>query len=94
MSRDPRTDDDFRGELCDWFRANGVDPDTVPVEPAASIANGQLTLLRKVHRDGSDVIHPTKPNEILTETVTVPLVQLPTPDIAEWLRPRCETCGR
>jgi hypothetical protein len=89
--KDPMTDDDFRREVCDWFRANGLDPKTLPAQPQASITDGQLTSLRKVQRNGCDVIHQ---GELLVETVTVPLVVEPSPDIAEWLRPRCPTCGR
>lgn len=93
MRPDPTGDDDFRREVCDWLRANGVDPGTVPINPEASVADGQLTLLRKVQRNGRDVVNHHELS-VLTETVTVPVVVPPSPDIAEWLRPRCPTCGR
>jgi hypothetical protein len=91
--KDPRTDDEFRREVCDWLRANGLDPRAIPAQPHASIADGQITLLRKVQRDGHDVIDQTG-YDVLKETITVPLLVEPTPDIAEWLRPKCPTCGR
>jgi len=33
---------------------------------------------------------PTVARETVTYTITVP----PPPDVATWLLPRCETCGR
>lgn len=92
--RNPALDDDFRRAVCDWLRANGVDPMTVPAEPRASIADGRLTLRRIVQRDGRSVPDPSQAYAVLTETVTVPLLVEPAPDIAEWLRPRCPACGR
>lgn len=94
MSRDPYDDDQFRAEVCDWLRANGIDPARTPIHCDASIADGMLTIRQKVQRDGRDVFDPADPNRILEETVTVPVVVEPSPDIAEWLRPRCPTCGR
>jgi hypothetical protein len=93
MARDTIDDDGFRREVCDWFRANGVNPRELPADPAASIADGQLTSLRKVQRDGRDVVNQ-RGDGVLIETITVPLIVEPSPDIAEWLRPRCSACGR
>jgi hypothetical protein len=93
MIRDAATDEDFRREVCDWLRANNIDPRVVPVEPNLSVADGRITLLCKVQRDGRDVIAPNG-YEVLTETVTVPLLVAPEGDVAEWVRPRCPTCGR
>jgi hypothetical protein len=94
--RHPETDQDFRKETCDWFRANGVDPSRLPVDPHASIADGQLTFRRAVLSEltGSRMLDPAEPNQLLTEVVTVPLIADPSPDIAEWLRPKCPACGQ
>ncbi|GIF08678.1 hypothetical protein [Actinoplanes siamensis] len=94
--RHPETDDDFRREVCDWFRANGVDPGRLRQDPQASIADGRLTFRRVVFREltGTPMMDPAEPFEPLTEVVTVPLVVQPSADIAEWLRPKCPTCGR
>lgn len=93
MARDPIEDEDFRREICDWLQANGISPRETPAEPHASIANGQITILHKVQRNGCDVINPTR-DGVVTETITMPLLVEPSPDVAEWLRPRCPTCGR
>lgn len=98
MSRDPSTDEDFRTKVCAWFRANGLDPARLPMESNASIADGRITTLRKVGRPGEhgrlvDVLNPNG-DGVLVETVTVPLLVEPDAEIAEWLRPRCPTCGR
>lgn len=91
--RDPATDDDFRQELIAWFRANDVNTKALPIEPNASIADGQLTFQSKVQRNGRDVINASG-DDVLRETLSVPLLVEPSPDIAEWLRPKCPTCGR
>lgn len=99
MPRDIENDHAFRREVCDWLRANGVDPDRTPLHPNASVSDGQLTILRKVGRPGEhgrlvDVRDPADPNRVLDEIITVPVVVQPSFDVAEWLRPRCPTCGR
>lgn len=94
--RHPETDDAFRREVCDWFRANGVDPGRLPLNPDAAVADGQLTFRRVVWSDLTDTarIDPRDPNSMLTVIASVPLVVEPSPDIAEWLQTRCPTCGR
>ena len=91
-----QNDAGFRKEVCDWFRANGVDPARLPADPHASIANGQLTFRRAVLSEltGTRQIDPADPLRLLTEVVTVPVVVEPSFDIAEWLRPKCPSCGR
>jgi len=90
--RDPIEDDAFRREVCDWLRANGIDPHRTPMNPDPSIADGRITIRQKVQRDGRDVI--LDGFDVLKETITVPLLVEPEGDIAEWLRPRCSECGR
>lgn len=101
MSRINLDDDDAaRREVCAWLRANGVDPARTPMEPDASVANGQLTIRQKVGRPSEhadvlvDVRDPADPNRVLTETITVSVVVEPTGVVATWLALRCPTCGR
>lgn len=91
MSRDVHVDKAFRREVCDWLRANGIDPIRTPMNCHASVADGQLTILQKVQRDGRDVVMW---GEVVTETVTVPLKVAPEGDIALWLQPTCPTFER
>lgn len=96
MSPDPYTDDQFRERVCAWLTANGVDPGNTPVDADPSIADGQLTLRQWVTGPNGHgrVIDPSDPNRLLTKTITVPLLVEPEGDVAEWVRPRCPTCGR
>jgi hypothetical protein len=65
----------------------------IPPTRTISIADGKITYVRHVLADdgrrqlGLD-------NDVLTETVTVPLLVEPEGDVATWLLPRCSTCGR
>lgn len=93
----PEEDRDAWRAVCDWLRDNGVDPATVPANPHASVHDGQLTLLRKVQRQGQhgpvDILNPQR-TAVMTETITVPVVVPPPPLVATWLAPRCPACGR
>jgi hypothetical protein len=91
VSRDPHDDWDFRQEICAWLTANGIDPGRTPMNPDATIADGQLTLRQKSRRNGHDVVVN---GDVPTETVTVPLLVQPPSDIADWLGPKCSKCGR
>lgn len=91
--RNIEDDFEFRQEICDWLRANGINPGRTPVWAAASIADGMLTIQQMVQRDGRDVVLPGG-FEVMTETITVPVVVAPEGNVAEWLLPRCPTCHR
>ncbi len=81
-------------QTCDWLLANGVNPEHLPADPHASLADGRLTFLRKVRGPhGGDLLTPDR-SDILTETVTVPVVVPPPPIVAQWLAPTCPNCGR
>jgi hypothetical protein len=80
------TETQVSAQLCEWFRANGLDPSAVRADSRASIADGQLSVRVAVRPNGHDVIDPNNPNDVLTETVTVPVVVPPTPFVREWLR--------
>lgn len=84
----------IRTQVCDWLRANGIDPNYVARDARASLADGQLTIVMKVRGpEGCDVIAP-EGNDVLKETKTFPVIVPPPPLIAEWLAPKCPTCGR
>jgi hypothetical protein len=92
-----RIDDDaeFREAVCVWLRANGLNPNDIPAGACPSIADGQITVGTWVRgENGGLLMDPADPNYPLRRTVTVPLVEEPTGDVAEWLKPRCPTCGR
>lgn len=81
-------------QICDWLRANGLNPARIPINPHASMVDGQLTLLQKVRSPhGGDLVSPDG-MEIMTETVTVPVAVPPPPIVEIWLAPKCPTCGR
>ena|SRR5688572_197883 len=93
----PRLGGYARDKVCDWLNANGINPAHTPEDPRASLsADGrELTLLQKVrHPDGGDVIDPDNPNQIMTRTVTVPVIVAPDGLVRYWLAPRCSECGR
>lgn len=83
-----------RREVCAWLRANGVDPARTPIDPHATVANGQLTLLQKT--GPLDQLDPDEPNRVMTHTITVPIVLPVEPGsyVETWLAPHCPTCGR
>jgi hypothetical protein len=81
-------------EICDWLRALGLDPKMIPSDPRASMADGQLTILRKVTGPNGREVLNVELTGPMTETITVP-VTVPPPPMAEiWLAPKCPTCGR
>lgn len=82
--------------VCDWLRANGIDPSRVARDARASMVDGNVTLVMKVSdpdRPGCDVIAPSG-DEVLKENKTFPVTVPPPPLVAEWLAPTCPTCGR
>jgi len=88
-------EDDYaaREQVCDWLRANGIEPARTPMYPDASINDGQITIRQFALVDGESVPDPTG-DAVMTETITVPVQVEPTGIVATWLTPRCPTCGR
>jgi hypothetical protein len=86
--------DELRGAVLAWLRANDIEPNNIPPDPTMTLDGDQLTtdvyMLgekgQKLIAPGQDALQRT----VATFTITVP----PPPDVAEWLRPRCPTCGR
>ena len=74
-----------RRAVCDWLRANGIDPNRVSADSHASMTDGQLTLLRKLRdENGRDVLNPER-TAVMTETITVPVTTPPPPAVKRWL---------
>lgn len=77
-----------------WLRANGIRPEDIPTDPTMTIDGERLTT--DVFMRGSEGQKLFTPDgmglERATRTYTIS-VPAP-PDVAEWLRPRCPTCGR
>lgn len=86
--------DVLRQHVLDWLTANGVETRDVPGNPYASVNDGVLTIDMWMRgEDGQQVFKPDA-DELMRATETFPVVVKPPVDVAEWLMPRCETCGR
>jgi hypothetical protein len=83
-----------RALVCDWLRDNGIDPKHVAADARATLVDGHVTLVMKVRGpNGHDVIDPEGLGALM-ETKTFPVAVPPPPLVAEWLAPKCPTCGR
>lgn len=97
--RHPETDEAFRAEVCDWFRANGIDVSRVPMQPhPIRTADGQLTFRRVVVNELTQTaqIDPGNPNTPLIEAATAPVVVPPSESVARWIflhENYCLWCG-
>jgi hypothetical protein len=86
--------DGLRDQLCDWLRANGIDPKNVPWDARMSWVDGQLTTdMYLVDENGRKQFDPSDKNQLARETRTFPASE-PPPLVASWLLPRCPACGR
>lgn len=73
-----------RDELCDWARANAIDPDEVSADDSMTIEDspgGRIIRYRVfVTSSGSKVRDPIRSGEALTEERTMPLTVEPPED--------------
>lgn len=85
----------YRNVLA-WLAANGIDAHRIPADPHMTLVGDQLTTDQKVRNAaGYDQVDPgSDPPRIARETVTYTITVPPPADVAAWLLPRCETCGR
>lgn len=103
---DPRHDADLRNALCDWLRANDIDPGLVPAgeRPECSYRDGEgtpfggHTITTRVRircsPDGNGVAIRLMSNR-LEEAMITKYMKVPPPTIVQaWLAGRCPTCGR
>ncbi|MFF0823042.1 hypothetical protein ACFYUR_21995 [Micromonospora haikouensis] len=76
--------DELREALCNWARANNLDPGRIPADATITIDEHATTITTEVWlvRDGKPVVGR---NTLLTEPVTVPLVARPPDTIAHRL---------
>jgi hypothetical protein len=90
-----RDDAVFRDRLCDWLRANGIEPGHVPAGERPSLVGGLLTLrMFDLDAAGKRQFDPSG-DQFLTRTVTIPMTVEPASvDVARWLTPPCPGCGR
>lgn len=84
----------IRTQVCDWLRANGINPRHVRKDARATLVDDQITLVMKVQNEaGNDIVDPDG-LDVLKETRTFPVVVPPPPLIETWLAAKCPTCGR
>jgi hypothetical protein len=103
---DPRFDSDLRTEICEWLRANGIDPALVPADERPdctyrtddAVPIGGHTITTRVHvsvsPDSNAKIIRYGANRVEETTITKPMKVPPSPVIRAWLDSRCPTCGR
>jgi len=82
-----------------WLGANGIDSKNIPMGKPMSYADGKLTCRVYMLDENGRTINcdPTTPHdrpELVTVTRTFDIAIEPPDDVAEWLLPKCETCGR
>lgn len=99
-------DADLRNEICDWLRANGIDPALVPAEerPTCSYRDGGgtppgghtiTTRVRiRLMPDSAAQVLRHMGNRLEEATVTKPMKVAPSTAVQEWLASHCPTCGR
>lgn len=86
--------DELRAHVVEWLRANEIQPEDIPPDPTMTIDGDRLTT--DVHMRGSEGQKLfTTDGMALERTTRTYTISVPAPpDVAEWLRPRCPTCGR
>jgi hypothetical protein len=102
----PGFDAELRTEICDWLRANGIDPALVAAEerPTCSYRDdggqpyGGHTITTRVRirlmPDSNALVMRHMGDRLEEATVTKPMKVAPSPAIQAWLDHHCPTCGR
>jgi hypothetical protein len=95
VSETVRLSDELRDQVVAWLRANDINPKDIPPLPFMSLAGDRLTTQTFV-RDaaGNRVLDPAHRDQLALTSRTFTITTPPPADVAEWLRPRCRTCGR
>lgn len=87
--------DNLRAHVLEWLQSNDINPSRIPADPHMTLVGDQLTTDEKLQdANGRDQIAPDLPDRIQRKTVTYTIAVPPPSDVAEWLLPRCPTCGR
>ncbi|MFJ8146588.1 hypothetical protein ACIQ6R_16175 [Streptomyces sp. NPDC096048] len=79
-------------DLCAWVRANGIDPDLVPIEHDLTIADtpdGPVIRYRAyvTEEGGTKLVDPNRSGQPLMEEHTTPLVVEPPNDWPVYMQP-------
>jgi len=70
------------GEICEWLRANDVEPSIVPLWAVPKLAGGRLATPVHLLRDGKKYVVD---GEVAMGSIDVPLKVEPPASLAEWL---------
>lgn len=87
-------EDEHRDRLCEWMRANGFDPKSVPINPVVSIANGTITTEVYAKDENGRLVLDPSTHRPLRGIESHPVVVEPDEIVRTWLRPACPACGR
>jgi hypothetical protein len=103
----PGFDADLRNEICDWLRANGIDPTLVPAEerPTCSYRDGgghpygghtitTRVRIRLALDDPHAFVTRHMGDRLEEATVTTRMKVPPSAAVQAWLDSHCPTCGR
>lgn len=93
-NKDLSNHDELRGHVLDWLRANEIDPNRIPANPCMTLVGDQLTTDEHVYSETGKIQLAPGTDEVARTTKTYTITAPPPPDVAEWLLPRCSTCGR
>jgi hypothetical protein len=86
-------EDRHRDHICEWIRANGLDPGSIPAHSTVTVAGGTITYTVWL-KDDKGKLNLGPDRRPIAETRTSPLVVEPDDVVRQWLLPRCPTCGR
>lgn len=77
-------EDAHRAEICEWLRANDIDPGCMPIYTSALIVDGEI-LYQSGRRDMDDVVRGRDPDRAL-RVERAPLKVEPSGVVRRWLR--------
>lgn len=78
--------DQMRQRLCDWLRANDVDPNNIPEGAPLSFAGGRLTAEVFVRDAQGKLQRAFGGDELRRETATFTMSTPPPADVARWMQ--------
>lgn len=77
--------DELRQQICDWLRANGVNPAHVPANPRVSLSGGQLTIECQARNSAGRAVIDPGAERPATEMRSFPVTVQPQGKVARWL---------
>ena len=77
--------DRLNSEICDWLRANDINPNVVPADAVPKIAGGQITTVIYLSNDNGRRFIDPDTGDAAMSAVTVPLKVAPPAVLNEWL---------